>query len=182
MKCNLTKRKKVMFLMAAMLVSKAQARIEEKESTSSEMSNASNDQEEIVKTITVTQEVVTENRTTHEQTKTTAEAFIAFEPNAITVEETQTIENMVVEAKTVQELADMINNNEIRTYRQFIAACKNFPELIEIAARFLQENITDSRSAIAKFGTVKSPQAKKMIIMLVTKVKDKDKLWNLFRN
>ena len=179
MKYNLNERKKAVFLMAAMLVLNTQAKENKEVEISTEYETQEN---EVVKSITVTTEVVTEDTITQLQETTTDQTVITFEDGSVEVEQTGTVEQTVAQAHSIEQLADMINKDHIITSKQLLAACKKFPELQEIIIRFIQEGISDTPTALMKFGTVKNPTTKKYIISLVTKIKNKDKLWNIIKN
>lgn len=172
MKCNLNNSKKAMFLMAAAFVS-LQANV---------IKEAENNEE--IKQITVTTEVVSENTVTHGQDTVIETVSVTVESDGTTTvtDEIEIIgDSATPVATSVEHLAAMINNGTIKSFQQLIHAAQNFPELVDIAHRFLQEKISDNMSAIRKFSTIKNPTAKKHVFVLVSAVKNKDKLWALFR-
>lgn len=166
--------------MAAILVYNAQAKIEVEAQNKSAV--VESDQDIVSQELTAKVVTVTQDRVTHEQEKTTDTMVITVTSDHVTIRETETVEPFIAHPTSIDQLANMINDDEITTFDQLIEACKHFPELQDTAYRFLQEKITDTSTALMKFGTVKNPVAKKYIISLVTKVKNKEKLWILFRN
>lgn len=165
MKLNLKNDKRFAFLIAALSIFPVLGNVEQ----------ATNGDYE-VEEIKITTEVIVENPVTHEQ-EMVVEEVVTIDHDKVTVEEK--IEYFTP-ASSVQHLATMINDGTITNFDQLIHASKNFPELVEVAHRFLKEKITDNITAFRKFSTIKDPKIKKAIITLINNV-NKDKLWAIFR-
>ena len=174
MKCGIITYKKVMFLVMVAAGSSSQVKGQV---------GSTEDQNVDETTFNLTAEIVTvvTDPVTHEEQVVTDTQQIATTETTVTITATHSVANIVIPPTSLDELATLINIGRIKTYDELMQALVHFPELKTLAQKFRSENITTTKVAMQRFVTLKDQKAKSSILSLFTKIKNKDKLWALFR-